>query len=439
MENQDKVIAAFEAESQRLGDELDEANNEMLRLRRETQMAKEALADAKAHVAVEDSGSSFDQGESLGDIMSQGESLADMLSNDAISSPLEAELDAVKERNQSMEAEIKKLEATLLANREVMGMTIEEQMMMLEDQIGLKIRIDELEDEVVDLSGENKRHLWEAKSMHMYMKNRDAIVYGLLEKPVKAKDRKKLLKILKDTAAASGIQDMSMDAPLSPATPGANNSRFEVAAEMMSEFKAPRKSVSSSWFSKTPTAATPSTSTPAPTSAPSVAEQALARRASSTSVLETSSNTPARRTSTDSVRSAPPARPFPKELLQMSMEGDGGNAASTPTKEDSRKEEAGSAVVDPKAGAESAATKGSGKSAKKAQSTPASTPKKAEPTKSKSKKRAEPPKKDANKDGNFDPSRTDILTCLACLACLVRWDVARLAVLGMLLRPATLA
>lgn len=36
--------------------------------------------------------------------------------------------------------------------------------------------------------------------MKAYMKNRDLIVYGLLEKPVKAKDRKKLLKILKETA-----------------------------------------------------------------------------------------------------------------------------------------------------------------------------------------------------------------------------------------------
>jgi len=45
-------------------------------------------------------------------------------------------------------AKVAKLEQTLLANRMVMGMTIEEQMMMLEDQIGLKIRIDELEDEV---------------------------------------------------------------------------------------------------------------------------------------------------------------------------------------------------------------------------------------------------------------------------------------------------
>jgi len=39
------------------------------------------------------------------------------------------------------------------------------------------------------------------------MKNRDEIVYGLLGKPVKAKDRKKLLKVLKDTAAASGIEE----------------------------------------------------------------------------------------------------------------------------------------------------------------------------------------------------------------------------------------
>lgn len=83
--------------------------------------------------------------ESLGDIMDAAEKADDPNGAVAVAA-LRADYKAAIVQINELKEENSRLDATLLANREVMGMTIEEQMMLISDQIGLKIRIDELSD-----------------------------------------------------------------------------------------------------------------------------------------------------------------------------------------------------------------------------------------------------------------------------------------------------
>jgi hypothetical protein len=134
-----------------------------------------------------------------------------------VAEALKEELKSAEKQVSSLKKDKAKLEQTLLENRMVMGMTIEEQMMLLSEQINLKITIDELSDDVLMAQADVKKLEWEARTIKTYVKNRELTVYGLLEKPVKAFYRKKLLKTLQDTAMV--FADEPAPAPVAALAP----------------------------------------------------------------------------------------------------------------------------------------------------------------------------------------------------------------------------
>ena len=139
------------------------------------------------------------------------------------------------------------------------------------NKIGLKIRIDELSDETAENQGEVQRLTWETKSMQAYMKNRDQIVYGLLEKPVKAKDRKKLLKILKETAmgADGAVPDPNkLPVPESPNSIRKAKPQTPAKSPTPSSLSTASESASGSGSGSGSNATQLSSTTPAPAPAP---------------------------------------------------------------------------------------------------------------------------------------------------------------------------
>ena len=85
----------------------------------------------------------------------------------------------------SLQEEVGKLEATITANREVMGFTIEEQIAMLGEKIQLMEKVSEQEDQISEAEAEVCRLNKWSNTVRDHCVRRDTIVYGLLEKPVK--------------------------------------------------------------------------------------------------------------------------------------------------------------------------------------------------------------------------------------------------------------
>eukprot|EP00729_Bicosta_minor_P000957 gene957-31702_t len=256
LESREAQFEEVEKQNAELCDLVDEVNQEL-------QVAKDAVVKLEeAAVAVVKAGGSASPealavvgagdmlAESLGDIMDAAEKADDPNGAVAVAA-LRADYKAAIVQINELKEENSRLDATLLANRE----------------------------------------------------NRDLIVYGLLEKPVKAKDRKKLLKILKETAMAPS------PAP-SPATPSVGSPASTLDANAAASTppsaipatpgsKPRRTSGFRSFFNKGKEKETPAKSPMGKTSSSS-------STGGGSSTPDTPSGTP---------RAAPVARPFPQELL----------------------------------------------------------------------------------------------------------------------------
>eukprot|EP00039_Didymoeca_costata_P009901 m.132101 g.132101 ORF g.132101 m.132101 type:complete len:572 (-) comp14640_c0_seq5:2561-4276(-) len=208
-----------------------------------------------------------------------GETLENILDQQGAeeSSLLMEERNSLLGETRELKKKIEDLEDSIKVNRQVQGMTIDEQIAMLSEQIHLKIQIDTLSDDLNEANGAKQRLSWEATLLKNYSHDRDQIVYNLLEKPVKAKDRKRLLNILKDTSMESAAWANCSSSDLENSFNGLG-SPFTPAHDRLSASR--RSSSGWSWFS----------------------------RNSSPQESEIGSEVSA-------PRAAPPARPFPKKLL----------------------------------------------------------------------------------------------------------------------------
>ena len=125
-----------EKENAQLCDLVDEVNQELQVAKDEVVKLEEAavaaVARANSDVLARDGPSALT--ESLGDIIEAAAEADDPNSAVAVAA-LRADFKAAQTQINEQKEEIARLEATLLANREVMGMTIEEQMVLISDQV----------------------------------------------------------------------------------------------------------------------------------------------------------------------------------------------------------------------------------------------------------------------------------------------------------------
>ena len=225
------ALGRLQAENTYLRDALDEAQGALTAARDKASDLREELAEARAAAPDRTAGTGGEGageslGESLGDILGGGrfDPAAEQARQQEIDAAVRdgqraaraeerrrAEAAAVElerqhaQRIAELEAELGKLEATLAANREVMGMTIEEQVVLLEGQVQLKIELDESNDARVEAEGQAKKLSWELSSLQRSAAARDAIVVSRLERPFSRKERLELLQTLKKTQLSGGM------------------------------------------------------------------------------------------------------------------------------------------------------------------------------------------------------------------------------------------
>jgi hypothetical protein len=149
----------------------------------------------------------------------------------------------------------------------------------------LHTQLDEARETADEMRGQVLRTQGALEALAMYTSNRDHLVYTLLEKPIKARDRKALLKLLQQTSQeTNALGDDANGDGRSTATPADSEGRSGTSAPPPTPL---RPSVDDARPPSTPRAATP--------------------------------------------RAAPAATPFPKELLRKMSDsslGGAGGAAS---------------------------------------------------------------------------------------------------------------
>lgn len=318
---QAQFAAQIEAEATELQAALEESDQQSHQLRDMLDEVNHQLEDANAELR--ELRLMSPGGESMADDLitspgghARGESLSDVLSGvgqidtsiveqveeeQRLRAKTERELESARAEARKLKQDNADLQDTITASREVLGMTIEEQMVMIGDQIQVKIELDEANDLVEETKEAMKKVKWEHTMLAEHVKTRDQAVYQLLSASIKARDRKSLLAALQETEYTGA----SYVAEEMPARGG------EIV----------------------PPAVLPGLAKAARSPAPAAAEQATGRSSffgrktasNNSNNSEPSGATPAKKlersTSTTSLRSAPPARPFPPGIMHQVKDG----------------------------------------------------------------------------------------------------------------------
>jgi len=79
------------------------------------------------------------------------------------------------------------------------GMTVPEQAAVLDERVSLKMKLDELTDELTAAKAAAARAVWDLEHDRLYARARSRTILGILRRPLSDADRKRVVDILEDT------------------------------------------------------------------------------------------------------------------------------------------------------------------------------------------------------------------------------------------------
>jgi hypothetical protein len=79
------------------------------------------------------------------------------------------------------------------------GMTVPEQAAVLDERVSLKLKLDELTDELTAAKAAAARAVWDLEHDRLYARARSRTILGILRRPLSDADRKRVVDILEDT------------------------------------------------------------------------------------------------------------------------------------------------------------------------------------------------------------------------------------------------
>jgi len=90
-------------------------------------------------------------------------------------------------------------------------MTVSEQANIFDQQVELKMELDEMHDELVMAKAAAAKAMWEREHERLYQKSRNRILFNILSGPLSVADREQVVEILMETEGSSSDDDDDQD------------------------------------------------------------------------------------------------------------------------------------------------------------------------------------------------------------------------------------
>ena len=113
---------------------------------------------------------------------------------DATADDQNATIEALETSNTSLQCELVEVKRTKFK-----GMTVSEQAAIFDQQVELKMELDEMHDELVVSKAAAAKAMWEKEHERLYQKSRNRILFNILSGPLSAVDREQVVQILMET------------------------------------------------------------------------------------------------------------------------------------------------------------------------------------------------------------------------------------------------
>lgn len=86
------------------------------------------------------------------------------------------------------------------------GMTVSEQSMIFDEQIRLKMLLDEMQEALIEAKADAAKSKWQEEHARLYTKNRNRIIFKILQRPLSVEDRERVAMILRETEEGDRVE-----------------------------------------------------------------------------------------------------------------------------------------------------------------------------------------------------------------------------------------